>query len=114
MNIIPDMTTTPATHQRVAGTQQSTGSQPSVVDANRDTADVLRNLAGSAYNIRRYALRMGAVQGQGYIGQALGIADVLAVAYCHALDFHADDPEWEGRDRCLLSSRKSTRLNSIH
>src|SRR3546814_2226609 len=76
MNIIPDMTTTPATKQRVAGTQQSTGSQPSVVDANRDTADVLRNLAGSAYNIRRYALRMGAVQGQGYIGQALGIADV--------------------------------------
>src|SRR3546814_8171557 len=74
------MTTTPATNQRVAGTQQSTGSQPSVVDANRDTADVLRNLAGSAYNIRRYALRMGAVQGQGYIGQALGIADVLAVA----------------------------------
>src|SRR3546814_272352 len=87
----------------VRSTQQSTGAQPSVVDANRDTADVLRNLAGSAYNIRRYALRMGAVQGQGYIGQALGIADVLAVAYCHALDFHADDPEWEGRDRFLLS-----------
>jgi hypothetical protein len=37
-----------------------------------------------AYRIRRRALRMGEVQGQGYIGQALGWADVLAVAYGHA------------------------------
>ena len=41
-------------------------------------------LAARAYRIRRYALRMGEVQGQGYIGQALGWADVLAVAYGHA------------------------------
>jgi transketolase len=56
-----------------------------------------------AYRIRRYALRMGEVQGQGYIGQALGWADVLAVAYGHALSYRANDPEWEGRDRFLLS-----------
>lgn len=60
-------------------------------------------LAAKAYRIRRYALRMGEVQGQGYIGQALGMADVLAVAYGHALNFRADEPEWEGRDRFLLS-----------
>ena len=60
-------------------------------------------LAARAYRIRRYALRMGEVQGQGYIGQALGYADVLAVAYGHALDYRADDPQWEGRDRFLLS-----------
>jgi transketolase len=65
--------------------------------------DTLRRLADSAYRIRRYALRMGEVQGQGYIGQALGYADVLAVAYCHALTLRPDDPEWEGRDRFLLS-----------
>ncbi len=46
---------------------------------------------------------MGEVQGQGYIGQALGIADMLAVAYCHVLNYRADEPEWEGRDRFLLS-----------
>jgi len=68
--------------------------------AERTTARVL---AERAYRIRRYALRMGEVQGQGYIGQALGIADVLAVAYGHALTYRADDPEWEGRDRFLLS-----------
>lgn len=60
-------------------------------------------MAQCAYRIRRYALRMGEVQGQGYIGQALGWADVLAVAYGHALKFKADEPEWEGRDRFLLS-----------
>ncbi len=56
-----------------------------------------------AKNIRRLALRMGEVQGQGYIGQALGMADILAVAYGHALNFRAQDPEWDGRDRFLLS-----------
>ena len=65
--------------------------------------DQLSALADSAYRIRRYALRMGEVQGQGYIGQALGMADILAVAYKHALALRPDDPEWEGRDRFLLS-----------
>ena len=61
------------------------------------------NLAHHAYRIRRFALRMGEVQGQGYIGQALGLADVLAVAWCHAMKIRPDDPEWDGRDRFLLS-----------
>ena len=60
-------------------------------------------LAERAYHIRRNALRMGEVQGQGYIAQALSISDVLAVAYFHALRYRPDDPEWEGRDRFLLS-----------
>lgn len=47
-------------------------------------------LAQAAWRIRRYALRMGEVQGQGYIGQALGWADVLAVAYGHALALRPD------------------------
>src|ERR1700712_3954080 len=65
--------------------------------------DLTTTLQEPAYRVRRYALRMGEVQGQGYIGQALGWADVLAVAYGHALNYRADDPTWEGRDRFLLS-----------
>ncbi|MDA9477991.1 transketolase [Bradyrhizobium sp. CCBAU 65884] len=61
-------------------------------------------LAQRARNIRRNALLMGEVQGQGYIAQALDIADVLAVAYFHAMRFRAEDPVWEGRDRFLLSN----------
>jgi len=66
-------------------------------------SDNLANLRASAYRIRRNAVRMGEVQGQGYIGQALGWADVLAVAYKHAMQLRPDDPEWSGRDRFLLS-----------
>jgi len=56
-----------------------------------------------AWRVRRFALRMGEVQGQGYVGQALGWADVLAVAWCHAMSIRPHEPEWEGRDRFLLS-----------
>lgn len=69
------------------------------------TSQTLSNvsLAQRAWRIRRHAIRMGEVQGQGYVGQALGIADVLAVVYFHALRYRPEDPTWEGRDRFLLS-----------
>ncbi|HEV7336563.1 MAG TPA: transketolase [Bosea sp. (in: a-proteobacteria)] len=62
------------------------------------------SLERRAWNIRRHAILMGEVQGQGYIAQALDIADVLAVAYFHAMRYQPDDPDWEGRDRFLLSN----------
>lgn len=70
---------------------------------SRVAPEDLEKLKQHAYRIRRNALLMGEVQGQGYVGQALGVADVLAVAYFRHLKFRADDPEWEGRDRFLLS-----------
>ena len=42
------------------------------------------------------ALDMGEVQGQGYIGQALGVADVLAVVYTDQLRYRPEDPHWAG------------------
>lgn len=72
-----------------------------VIHAAADTP--LAAIAQHALRIRRFALRMGEVQGQGYIGQALGLADVLAVAFCHAMQLRPEAPEWEGRDRFLLS-----------
>nr|WP_054895958.1 transketolase [Pseudomonas sp. NBRC 111137] len=64
---------------------------------------LLQKLAQHAWRIRRYALLMGEVQGEGYVGQALGWSDVLAVAYCHFMKLHPENPSWEGRDRFLLS-----------
>ena len=61
------------------------------------------SLRERARRIRRHALRMGEVQGQGYIAQALGVADVLSVSYFHALTYRPEEPEWEGRDRFCLS-----------
>ena len=63
----------------------------------------IAELQRRATNIRELALRMGAVQGQGYIGQALGIADVLAVAYFGAMQYRPEEPDWDGRDRFILS-----------
>lgn len=74
-----------------------------IADPDIASAEILNKLAQHARRIRRFALRMGEVQGQGYIGQALGLADMLAVAWCYAMRFQPEDPEWEGRDRFLLS-----------
>src|ERR1700743_1261667 len=75
------------------------------MDTEIITEDV--SLAERAYRIRRNALLMGEVQGQGYIGQALDIADVLAVAYFGAMRYRPEEPEWEDRDRFLLSNGHS-------
>lgn len=46
---------------------------------------------------------MGQIQEQGYMGQALGAANLLAVSYYHAMNYSADEPEWKERDRFYLS-----------
>ena len=71
--------------------------------AGGNHAERIARLRESAYRIRRHALDMGEVQGQGYIGQALGVADILAVLYKDQLRFRPDDPHWPDRDRLLLS-----------
>lgn len=58
----------------------------------------------AAYRMRHHVLNMGEAQGQGYVGQALGAADMLAVVYADQLRYRADDPHWAGRDRFLLST----------
>ncbi len=66
-------------------------------------ADRLARATKHAYEIRMGVLEQGEAQGEGYVGQALGIADVLAVAYCDKLNHKPAEPTWEGRDRFLLS-----------
>lgn len=63
----------------------------------------LTRVREAAYRIREYSLIQAEVQGQGYIGQALGISDVLAALYADQLEIRPEEPEWEERDRCLLS-----------
>ena len=63
----------------------------------------VRRVTDAALGIRRSILQMAEVQGQGYVGQGLAVADVLAALYFDRLRYRADDPEWEDRDRLLLS-----------
>src|SRR6188768_2478676 len=63
-----------------------------------------QKVAAAAYRMLHYVLNMGEAQGQGYVGQALGAADMLAGVYADQLRYRAEDPHWEGRDRFLLST----------
>ena len=64
----------------------------------------LNALRSRARNLRRHMLTMARGQGQGYIGQGLGVADVLAALYFHELRYDPHDVSWTGRDRFLLST----------
>jgi transketolase len=64
----------------------------------------LADLAKHAKNIRRQVLGMAAGRGQGYVGQGLGVADILAVLYFHVVRTDPKNPEADDRDRFLLST----------
>ncbi|RVD60393.1 transketolase, partial [Mesorhizobium sp. M8A.F.Ca.ET.023.02.2.1] len=61
-------------------------------------------LERKAMLLRRHMLTMARGQGQGYIGQGLGIADVLAALYFHELRYDPGNLGWPDRDRFLLST----------
>src|SRR5829696_3734009 len=67
------------------------------------SADIPR-LRLVATNLRRHILAMARGQGQGYVGQGLGIADLLAALYFHELRYNPQDLAWKERDRFLLST----------
>ncbi|KQX61885.1 transketolase [Angustibacter sp. Root456] len=78
-------------------------SQVSTVPA-RPGVERLATCRDAAYRIRMGVLEQGEAQGEGYVGQGLGAADVLAVLYADVLHHRADDPDWADRDRFLLST----------
>lgn len=57
-----------------------------------------------AYAMRHHVLDMGEAQGQGYVGQALGAADMFAAVYSGRLRYRPAEPHWAERDRFLLST----------
>lgn len=73
-----------------------------VTNSLRDKARLDR-IREAAYRIRLHSIRQAELQGQGYIGQALGIADILAVLYADQLHLNPDDPADPTRDRCFMS-----------
>ena len=61
-------------------------------------------LRAHAKAMRRHMLVMAEGPGQGYVGQGLGIADVLAAVYFHELRWDPENLGWDERDRFLLST----------
>jgi transketolase len=63
----------------------------------------VQGLEACARRLRLHVLRMAERVGQGYVGQGLGIADLLAVLYFHEMRYDPQNLKWAGRDRFILS-----------
>ena len=72
---------------------------------NHPVDDVdLRYLRDKAFALRRHMVTMASGRGQGYLGQGLGMADILAALYFFELRYDPSDTKWEDRDRFVLST----------
>lgn len=56
-----------------------------------------------AWKIRRHGIEMTHLSGGSHIGSIMSVADIIAVLYADILNYRPEEPEWEGRDRFVLS-----------
>jgi len=56
-----------------------------------------------AYQIRRLSLEMITCGRWGHVGGAFSLAEILSCLYFHELKLDPQNPQWERRDRCVLS-----------
>lgn len=56
-----------------------------------------------AWKIRRHGIEMTHLSGGSHIGAVLSVADIIAVLYTDIMKFDAENPEWDKRDRFILS-----------
>ncbi len=56
-----------------------------------------------AWKIRRHGIEMTHRSGGSHIGAVLSVADIIAVLYTDVLRFRTEEPDWEERDRFILS-----------
>ena len=64
---------------------------------------VLKRLANEALLIRRNVWRAFHAAGSGHIGGSSSAADLLAALYFHYLNLRPEEPDWQERDRFVLS-----------
>ncbi|MFH1770236.1 MAG: transketolase [archaeon] len=64
----------------------------------------VERLKSKARTIRQDIIRMVSGAKSGHVAGALGLADVFAVLYFHVLNHNPKKPDWEERDRLVLSN----------
>jgi len=67
------------------------------------SAELIEELRKISVELRTDALRMIYRRGQGHPGGALSAAEVIAALYFHHLRIKPEVPDWENRDRFILS-----------
>ncbi len=66
--------------------------------------DKIKLLEGTANRIRQDVIESVVNAGSGHIGGPLGMADIFTALYFHILKHDPKNPDWEGRDRLVLSN----------
>ena len=56
-----------------------------------------------AWLIRRHGIEMTHLSGGSHLGAILSVADIMAVLYADILKYDPENPDWELRDRFILS-----------
>ncbi len=56
-----------------------------------------------AWKIRRHGIEMTHLSGGSHIGAIMSVADIVAVLYADVMKIDSDKPDWDGRDRFILS-----------
>lgn len=60
-------------------------------------------LENKAYDLRKLCMQTTMWAGSGHIGGGLSVMDLLTVLYYKYLNIKVDEPQWEDRDRFILS-----------
>ena len=72
--------------------------------SDSDTGVNIAQLKRRATRLRRHMLTMAAGRGQGYLGQGLGIADLMTALYFHEMKYDPKNPKDPARDRFVMST----------
>lgn len=70
----------------------------------------LEDLRHVAHALRRAVVEMVRRQGQGYVQQGLGAAEIFASLYFNEAHIDPADPRFDARDRCILSTAHNSAL----
>lgn len=74
--------------------------------------ELIKLLEDKAYEIRKLTIRLMAAGQLGHPGGSMSESDLLAALYFHELNIDPANPQWEDRDRFILS--KSHTCNALY
>jgi transketolase len=64
----------------------------------------IEKLQRIAFDIRKNVIKSLSLAGSGHLGGSLGVADIFSVLYFNRMKHNPQDPDWEQRDRFVLSA----------
>jgi transketolase len=74
------------------------------MEINNISSEKLKDLTLKANEIRKLVIEAICKAGSGHPAGSLGMADVFSAMYFHILNHDPKNPEWENRDRLVLSN----------